>query len=65
MDIDKVRYYLSGIICLVIALICIASVWQQVREHTYYTKVLILDAAVIVILLPLAIVLLTRARKMQ
>ncbi|MBC7554641.1 MAG: hypothetical protein H7257_11750 [Taibaiella sp.] len=59
MDFNKVRYYLGGIIFIVIALLCTLSILQDVAGY----KILVFDWIAIAISLPMAVFMLKKGRE--
>ena len=59
MDVDKLKYYLAGILFIVIALVCMLSAVEQ----TGNSRILIFDVVAIAVCLPLGISALRKARK--
>ena len=63
MSADKLRYYLGGLVFIILTLVCSLSVCQQYYAGSYDRNIMTFDIAAMIICLPLAIWMLVKAER--
>jgi len=63
MELNKLRYYLSGIILIVLALICLLSLMEKYQAHEGTRGAFVFNVIAVIVLLPLGVFMLLKGRK--